>query len=42
MGTLKINTAGLDDFAMIITCIKDPYEIKKKIKEIKHYSLSSN
>jgi hypothetical protein len=39
MGTLKINTAGMEDYAIIFYCVEDPYNIKTKILEMKYSSL---
>ena len=39
-GTLKIDTAGKDDYSVILSHIENPYKIKTKIIDIK-YSLSA-
>lgn len=40
-GTLKIDTAGRDEYAVILHHIENPHQIKTKIIDIK-YSLSNN
>lgn len=39
IGTLKINTAGMGDYEITLSCVENPYKIKTKIIDLK-YSLS--
>ena len=38
VGTLKINTAGMEDHAITLSYIENPYNIKRKLNELRFFS----